>query len=51
MPTADHQRMSELDERIRVLNREKRQLEEMVEELKPRRTHVATLGEWIWREA
>jgi hypothetical protein len=44
------QRIAELEEQVRVLLAEKRRLEEKVEELTPHRIHVATLGEWFWRE-
>jgi hypothetical protein len=44
------QRIAELEEQLRSLLVEKRQLEERVVELTPRKIHVATSGEWFWRE-
>ena len=45
------QRIAELEEQVRVLSREKHDLEEKVAELVPRKIYVATLGEWFWRQA
>jgi cell division protein FtsB len=44
------QRIAELEEQMRVLSREKRELEEKVKQLTQPRIYVATVGEWFWRE-
>ena len=46
----EHQRIAELEEQVRVLIREKRNLEDRVKELEPRRVWVSTMNEWFWRE-
>jgi hypothetical protein len=46
----ERQRIAQLEEQVRVLSLEKRELEERVEELETRRKYVATLNEWFWRE-
>jgi hypothetical protein len=43
-------RIAELEEQVRVLLREKRDLQEKIEELKPRRQYVTNLDEVFWRE-
>jgi len=43
-------RIAELEEQVRVLLREKRDLQEKLEELKPRRQYVTNLDEVFWRE-
>ena len=50
MLRAEHQRTAELEERVRILLAEKRQLEQKIEELTPRRIYVATLNELFWRQ-
>ena len=44
------QRIAELEEQVRALLAQKRELEEKIEELKPRRVLIANVGEWFWRE-
>jgi hypothetical protein len=44
------QRIAELEEQVRALLAQKRELEETIEELTPRRVLVANVGEWFWRE-
>jgi len=43
-------RIAELENQVRVLLREKRDLQEKIEELKPRRQYVTNLDEVFWRE-
>ena len=43
-------RIAELEEQVRVLLTQKRELEEKVEELTPRKIYIATTNEWFWRE-
>jgi hypothetical protein len=43
-------RIAELEEQVRVLLKEKRDLQEKLEELKPRRQYVTNLSEVFWRE-
>jgi hypothetical protein len=43
-------RIAELEEQVRVLLREKRELQGKIEDLKPRRQYVTNLGEVFWRE-
>jgi hypothetical protein len=47
---SEAQRIAELEEQLRALLAQKRELEEKIEELTPRKIYVATLGEWFWRE-
>jgi hypothetical protein len=50
MLNVERQRIAELEDQVRVLSREKRDLEEKVEKLTPRRIYVANLNEFFWRE-
>lgn len=43
-------RITELENQVRVLLKEKRDLQEKIEELKPRRQYVTNLDEVFWRE-
>jgi hypothetical protein len=43
-------RIAELEAQVRVLLREKRDLQEKIEELKPHRQYVTNLDEVFWRE-
>jgi|HubBroStandDraft_4_1064222.scaffolds.fasta_scaffold1901775_2 hypothetical protein len=43
-------RIAELEEQVRVLLAQKRELEEKVEELTLRKIYIATTNEWFWRE-
>jgi hypothetical protein len=50
MASREQKRIAELEEQLRVLSREKRELEEKIEALTPRRIYVANLNELVWRE-
>jgi hypothetical protein len=44
------QRIAELEEQVRGLLAQKRELEAKVEELTPHKIYFATTNEWFWRE-
>ena len=44
------QRIADLEQQIRTLLVENRRIEEKIAELIPRKTWVATVDEWFWRE-
>ncbi len=43
-------RIAELEDQVRSLLAQKRELEKKIEELTPRRVLIANVGEWFWRE-
>jgi hypothetical protein len=47
---SEAQRIAELQEQVRALLAQKRELEEKIEEMTPRQKYVAIAGEWFWRE-
>jgi hypothetical protein len=50
MASREQERIAELEEQLRVLSREKRELEQKIEALTPCRIYVANLNELVWRE-
>jgi hypothetical protein len=47
---SEAQRIAALEEEVRLLLGQKRELELKLEELTPRKVYVANAGEWFWRE-
>ena len=47
---SEAQCIAELEDQVRALLAQKRELEEKIEEMTPRQKYVAIAGEWFWRE-